>query len=64
MINSKVRQKKIDSLRVLCSICASRYYNSSNYIIRRANKNQTIKESCQICQVRMGFDFIVHNNNL
>jgi hypothetical protein len=43
----------------LCATCAHSFYDSNDYKIRRENEFETVKESCHICRVRMGFDFIV-----
>ena len=46
-------------LLCLCPICASQFYTSPGHYIKRANLNQTIKDTCTFCNVRQGFDFLV-----
>lgn len=59
MFNKNDTQSNDKALRTLCNVCAGRYYNSGDYIIRRASIDQIVKEPCQICQIHMGFDFII-----
>lgn len=41
----------------LCPSCLSHYYNDENYIVRRIDKYQEIKDTCMLCQIKTGFDY-------
>jgi mRNA interferase MazF len=43
----------------LCTVCARQYYNSPEHNITRKSKTQRIKEHCDFCSVRTGFDYII-----
>ena len=43
----------------LCPRCASQFYNSPHYYIKRADYNQTTKEPCTYCNIRSGYDFLI-----
>lgn len=43
----------------LCSRCASQFYNSRHYFIKRADYDQTAKEPCTYCNIRTGYDFLI-----
>ena len=43
----------------LCSRCASQFYNSPNYFIKRVDPFQTKKEPCTYCNYRYGYDFLI-----
>lgn len=41
----------------LCTRCVGAFYASNCYQIIRAEPLEVIKEPCDFCQVRMGYDF-------
>ena len=43
----------------LCGKCASDFFNTPGHYIKRADKTQTIKDTCTYCNVRQGYDYIV-----
>jgi mRNA interferase MazF len=43
----------------LCQICASQFYENRSINIRRADRNQQIKDTCSYCNVRQGYDYYV-----
>ena len=43
----------------LCGKCASDFFNTPGHYIKRADRNQAIKETCTYCNVRQGYDYIV-----
>ena len=43
----------------LCGKCASAFFNTPGHYIKRADKTQTIKDTCTYCNVRQGYDYIV-----
>lgn len=47
------------SLICLCPICRENFEITGTYRIRRANYQQTVKEICTYCQIRMGYDYYV-----
>jgi hypothetical protein len=44
-------------VKTLCYKCKSDYENTGGYYIRRADLNQSIKETCDFCSVRSGYDY-------
>ena len=57
------RNKNSDVMLLdLCPKCASFYYNSPSYNIRRTSYLQRVKETCTYCQVRTGYEYIVFKN--
>ena len=48
-------------LLCLCSACAQQFYDSPDHRIRRADYDQVIKDICNFCGTRYGFDFLVTN---
>jgi len=56
--------KKIPLEMTLCNRCASVYYADPCVNIRRKDYSQTIKESCDICRTRKGFDFLIQERTL
>lgn len=47
------------SLICLCPTCRENFEIAGSYRIRRANYQQTVKEICTYCQIRMGYDYYV-----
>lgn len=43
----------------LCPDCARKFYESNRHFIRRENRYQRVKECCDICRTRRGFDYII-----
>lgn len=43
----------------LCQSCVSAFFESNNYRIFRAKPLEVIKEPCDFCQVRLGYDFVI-----
>lgn len=48
-----------DLVMALCPVCARAFTESGDRSIRRVSRNQTTKETCTLCGVRMGFDYEV-----
>jgi mRNA interferase MazF len=59
MKNSKKSKREDAMLITLCARCAAQFYNSEEHVIRRANPNQKIKETCCYCGCRQGWDYTV-----
>jgi hypothetical protein len=55
----KKRNAEKPMLLTLCGVCTVQFYDSSEYIVRRVDKNQTVKESCCYCSCRSGWDYAV-----
>ena len=47
------------SVRCLCAACAGRYYDDPAFAIRRADPCQSVRETCDFCGSRTGYDYIV-----
>jgi mRNA interferase MazF len=43
----------------LCSQCARQFYELHEHFIRRLDYKQLIKDKCDYCGFRMGFDFVI-----
>jgi len=43
----------------LCSVCRQHYEDLPDHDIKRLNPKQCIKDTCDLCQVRLGFDYII-----
>lgn len=43
----------------LCSVCAAAFFNAQGYIIRQKDRQQICTDTCTMCQVRQGFDYII-----
>lgn len=43
----------------LCRSCVDAFYQSNSYRIFRAKPLEVIKEPCDFCQVRLGYDFVI-----
>lgn len=43
----------------LCPICAKPFYKSENHFIKRANKSQTKKKTCMLCNSRQGYNYLI-----
>lgn len=43
----------------LCPVCARAFIDLGDRSVRRATRNQPVKELCTLCGVRMGFDYEV-----
>jgi len=48
-------------LLCLCAACAHQFYDSPAHRIRRADRRQIIKDRCDYCNYRNGWDFVVIN---
>lgn len=48
----------------LCYKCLSDFSNKSHIKVRRANYSQITKEPCCYCQVRLGYDYEIEENDL
>jgi mRNA interferase MazF len=59
-INKKPKWDKALEL-CLCPICAGNFYNSNEHYIKRADYNQTIKDTCTYCNTRQGYDYKILN---
>ena len=53
-LRTSMEIKKLDKpiLMCLCPVCAKPFYNSKEHFIIRADRDQTIKETCMFCNVR------------
>ena len=60
-LRTSMEIKKLDKpvLMCLCSVCAKPFYNSKEHFIIRADRDQTIKETCMFCNVMCGRDTII-----
>ena len=60
-LRTSMEIKKLDKpvLMCLCSVCAKPFYNSKEHFIIRADRDQTIKETCMFCNVRQGYDYLI-----
>jgi mRNA interferase MazF len=53
-------ETKTDDIEmVLCRVCASEFYDSGAFIVKRSNPLQVEKERCDYCGVRRGYDYRV-----
>ena len=43
----------------LCPSCASYFYQSKDHFIRRVDPNAIIKEPCDYCRLRQGYDYTI-----
>lgn len=43
----------------LCQSCVGAFFESNRYRIFRADPLEVIKEPCDICHVRRGYDFVI-----
>ena len=59
-LRTSMEIKKLDKpvLMCLCPVCAKPFYNSKEHFIIRADRDQTIKETCMFCNVRQGDDYL------
>ena len=60
-LRTSMEIKKLDKpvLMCLCPMCAKPFYNSKEHFIIRADRDQTIKETCMYCNVRQGYDYLI-----
>lgn len=60
-LRTSMEIKKLDKpvLMCLCPVCARPFYNSKEHFIIRADRDQTIKETCMFCNVRQGYDYLI-----
>lgn len=47
-------------LITLCCSCASQFYYTNRYRMRRADRNQINKEECTYCGCRTGYDYLLY----
>lgn len=43
----------------LCPTCASNFFATGGFILRRADPAQAEKDTCTYCNIRMGFDYVI-----
>lgn len=43
----------------LCQSCVGAFFSTNRYRIFRDKPTEVIKEPCDICHVRLGFDFVI-----
>jgi len=55
------RARRDEMLLSLCAACAQQFYDSPFHRIRRADRKQKYKDSCDYCCYRNGWDFVVTN---
>ena len=60
-LRTSMEIKKLDKpiLMCLCPVRAKPFYNSQEHFIIRADRDQTIKETCMFCNVRQGYDYLI-----
>lgn len=58
-ISIGVKNRSKPMFLCLCPTCASQFYYSELYHIRRADRGQIVKDTCMFCNVRKGYDYIV-----
>jgi mRNA interferase MazF len=46
----------------LCPRCAKQFYDSEQHTIKRTDPDQTVKDHCDWCSVRFGYDYTISNN--
>ena len=65
-LRTSMEIKKLDKpvLMCLCPVCAKPFYNSKEHFIIRADRDQTIKETCMFCNVRQGYDYLIREENI
>ena len=58
---SSTGMRKLDKpiLMCLCPVCAKPFFESKEHFIQRADKNQTLRETCMFCNVRQGYDYYI-----
>jgi len=56
-----VRASRDEMLLSLCGACAQQFYDSPCHRIRRAERVQKFKDSCDYCCYRNGWDYVVTN---
>ncbi|NCC42895.1 MAG: type II toxin-antitoxin system PemK/MazF family toxin [Clostridia bacterium] len=55
-----IREKEEKPIELcLCPRCANQFYHAPGTIIRRADYDQIVKETCDFCGSRMGYDFYI-----
>ena len=50
-----------EMLLCLCAACAQQFSDSPAHRIRRADRRQRYKDSCDYCSCRFGWDYIILN---
>ena len=58
------KQKNKETILCLCATCAGQFYDSPEHHITRKDLSQNIKEKCQFCQQKLGFDFRITERKL
>lgn len=60
-LRTSVEIRKLDKpiLMCLCPVCAKPFYSSKEHFIIRSDRNQTIKETCMLCNMRQGYDYLI-----
>ena len=43
----------------LCRSCVGAFFESNKYRIFRSKPLEVIKEPCDLCRVRLGYDFVI-----
>jgi len=41
----------------LCPTCVNNFFDTGHFIVRKANPNQSKKDTCTYCNIRSGFDY-------
>jgi len=44
-------------IKTLCPKCRGDYENTGDYYIRRVDPKQKIKDKCDFCSVKLGYDY-------
>ena len=55
----KERRRTDDLLLCLCPSCVSSFFQSREYRIKRADPLSPVKSTCDYCNVRTGFDYVI-----
>ena len=52
--------KKEPMLMALCSCCVRQFYSTDCYQLKRADKDQEIRDTCTFCGCRRGYDYYIY----
>ena len=57
---TRIRPARTEAMELcLCGVCAGAFFNDPQFRIRRADRSQTVRESCTYCGVRSGYDYLI-----
>lgn len=52
--------RKEQMLMALCSRCAGQFYSAGCYRLKRADKDQEIRDVCTFCGCHRGYDYYIY----